>query len=196
VSIAVRDDADWRSFCRALGRPSLAGDPRFAEPQARYQHRDELDAIVTHWTSTLGQYQVMEALQAVGVPAGPVLNAQGLLADPHFRARGFFEEVDHPPETGLGRREYVGRGWKLSETEVRMRGPAPMLGEANDYVLRQMLGLAQGEIARLRQAGAIGEDPVGGQTPSTVPLERQVELGWTVGHDPFFREAPKDAGER
>ena len=188
VTIAVRDDTDWQSLCHALDSPSLATDIRFDRAENRLQHREELDRIISHWTSTRGQYEAMEALQALGVPAGPVLSARGLLSDPHFRARGLFEAVDHPPETGLGRREYLGRGWKLSNGEVAVRGPAPLLGEANEYVLHEVLGLAQEEINQLREEGAVGEEPVGGGTPASVSLERQVELGWTVGYDPNYRE--------
>ena len=183
VTIAVRDDADWVSFCQALGQPSLASDPRFATAQTRLGHQEELDAIIAAWTGDQGQYQVMETLQTRGVPAGPVLNARGLLSDPQFRARGFFEPVDHPPETGLGRREYIGRGWKLSNAKVAIQKAAPMLGEANDYVLGQVLGLETQAIRRLEQDGVIGRTPSGAASPSVVPLDRQVELGWIVEHD-------------
>jgi crotonobetainyl-CoA:carnitine CoA-transferase CaiB-like acyl-CoA transferase len=188
VTLAVRDDGDWQALCRAIGQPGLASDPRFASPVARHRNQDELDPIIARWTSTKGQYQVMEALQALGVPAGPVLNARQLLADPHFRARGFFEAVIHPPETGLGRREYLGRGWKLSGSALNIGGPAPRLGEGNDYVLRQVLGLGQDEIDKLRLEGVIGEMPAGGKPPASIPLEQQVELGWTVEQDPDYRD--------
>jgi crotonobetainyl-CoA:carnitine CoA-transferase CaiB-like acyl-CoA transferase len=188
VTLAVRDDGDWQALCRVIGQPGLASDPRFADPLARHRNQDELDPIIAEWTSAQGQYQVMEALQALGVPAGPVLNARQLLADPHFRARGFFETVDHSPESGLGRREYLGRGWQLSQSAVRIGGPAPSLGEGNDYVLRQVLGLRQEEIDKLRLEGVIGETPVGGRPPASIPLEQQVELGWTVQQDPEYQD--------
>lgn len=158
----------------------------------RHRHQDELDAIIAAWTATQDPHQVMGALQARGVPAGPVLNARQLLADPQLRARGFFEAVEHPPETGLGRREYLGRGWKLSGSPVGIQGPAPRLGEGNDYVLGRVLGLPEGEMARLRQAGVIGEEPEGGRPPSMVPLERQVELGWIVEYDHQYRLQASD----
>ena len=183
VTIAVRDDRDWEAFCQALGQPSLAGDSRFAHPTARHGHQDELDEIISRWTSTQSQYQVMEALQSAGVPAGPVLNAKALLADPQYRARGFFQPADHADETGLGRKEYVGRGWSLSESPINPIRPAPMLGEANDYVLSRMLGLNDEEIQRLKDAGTVGDTLADAQTPSIVPLERQVELGWISGYD-------------
>lgn len=190
VALAVRDDADWQSLCQVLDSPALAAEgEKFADPVTRYHRQDELDAIIARWTATQDQYQVMEALQARGVPAGPVLNARQLLADPHLRARGFFEAAEHPPETGLGREKYLGRGWKLSGSPIRIQGPAPRLGEGNDHVLRQVLGLPEEEIAQLRQEGVIGEEPVGGRPPSSVPLERQVELGWIVEYDHGYREA-------
>ena len=183
VTIAVRDDRDWEAFCQALGQPSLAGDSRFAHPTARHGHQDELDEIISRWTSTQSQYQVMEALQSAGIPAGPVLNAKALLADPQYRARGFFQPADHADETGLGRKEYVGRGWSLSESLINPIRPAPMLGEANDYVLSRMLCLNDEEIQRLKDAGTVGDTLADARAPSIVPLERQVELGWISGYD-------------
>ena len=157
-----------------------------AEAQSRLSHEGELDDAVSRWTSTQGQYQVMETLQSAGVPAGPVLDARGLLADPHFAARGFFEGVDHPSQTGLGHRAYIGRGWKLSKNKVAIRRPAPLLGEQNEYVLEELLALPQHELASMVQEGLVGQEPVGGGAPSSVSLERQVELGWTVESDPDY----------
>ncbi len=184
VTLAVRGDEDWRALCRVLeaeGYPEPAQDERYASPLFRIEHQDELDETIAAWTSTQDQYQVMEKLQGAGVPAGPVLNARGLLADPHFRARGFFETVEHPAETGLGRREYMGRGWKLSRNRVAVDGPAPLLGEHNEYVLHHVLGLPKEQIESLQKEDLIGNVPAGGVPPATVPLQRQVELGWTVG---------------
>jgi len=188
VVLAVRDDADWQAFCRVIGRPDLVSHPPFADPAVRYKHQDELDAIITDWTSVRRQYEVMEQLQASGIPAGPVLNAKQMLADPHLRARGLFEAVEHPPGTGLGRREYLGRGWKLSGNDIHIKQPAPTLGEANEYVLGDVLGLTPVEIAELCQVSALGKTLEGAQTPSTVPLDRQVELGWIVAQDANYQK--------
>ena len=171
------------AFCRVLdteGYSEPAQDERFASPLFRIEHQDELDELIAAWTSTQNQYQVMEKLQAVGVPAGPVLNARGLLADRHYRARGFFETVEHPPATGLVPQRVYGRGWKLSRDTVAIGGPAPLLGEHNQYVLHDVLGLSKNEIDSLQAEDLIGNTPAGGNPPVTVPLERQVELGSTV----------------
>lgn len=190
VTLAVRDDADWLAFRRVLaGEDGFEEilDEKFDEPLGRLNNQDQLDEIVSRWTSTKGQYQVMEALQKAGVPAGPVLNARGLLSDPHFSARGYFEGVEHPAETGLHRRDYIGRGWRLSKNDLSIVKPAPLLGEQNDYVLRRVLGLTEAQVRSLEQEELIGSSPVGGRAPATVPLERQVELGWTVERDPGFQ---------
>jgi crotonobetainyl-CoA:carnitine CoA-transferase CaiB-like acyl-CoA transferase len=187
VVIAARDDGEWRQICAAMDSRQLADDGRFADAVARLQNQDALDEIIAGWSSAQSQYQVMELLQKRGVPAGPVLDGKGLLANPQFRARGYFETVDHPAATGLGRREYPSRGWRMSGNDVHIPKAAPLLGEDNHYVLAQMLGLAQSRINHLEQTGAVGESLEGAETPPAVPLDRQVELGWTVSYDRDYR---------
>ena len=181
VTIAVRNDADWAAFCQATGRPELADDERFATQPQRLSRQDELDVMVSEWTSERTSYEVMEALQAAGVPAGPVLTAGQALSDPHFRDRGFFEKVSHPKATGLGDKEYIGRGWKFSGSRAAISGPAPLLGEANEYALNGLLGLPKSRLDTLAEQSIIGTRPIGGNPPSQVPMETQVELGWLAG---------------
>ena len=95
--------------------------------------------------------------------------------------------MEHSPETELGRREYLSRGWTLSDSDVQVRGEAPRLGEGNEYVLGDVLGLNSAEIEDLRKKGVIGEELLGGGAPSTVPLARQEELGWIVRHEPDYQ---------
>ena len=183
VVIAVRDDVEWRALCKAMGMPELAADPRFSDAVERHGNQDDLDAIIAKWTADRDKYEVMNRLQAAGVPAGPVLDGRDLLADPHFRARGYFEAAEHREATGLGRQQYVSRGWRMSGNDVRITKPAPMLGEDNRRVLSGILGLSEGRIAELEASDAVGRKLAGAQTPSAVPLDRQVELGWTVEYD-------------
>ena len=188
VVIAARDEGEWRSLCKVMDMPELAYDSRFEDPTERHRNQDDLDAIISGWTAERGKYQVMELLQRAGVPAGPVLDGRDLLVDPHFRARGYFETAEHGPATGLGRQEYVSRGWRMSGNDVKIRKPAPMLGEDNNYVLSEVLGLGASEIAGLEASDAVGQRLTPAQTPSAVPLDRQVELGWTVDYDSDYRE--------
>ena len=188
VVIAARDEAEWRSLCDAMDMPGLASDSRFEDPTERHRNQDGLDAIISAWTVERDKYQVLELLQRAGVPAGPVLDGRDLLTDPHFRARGYFEKAEHGPATGLGRQEYVSRGWRMSGNDVKIRKPAPMLGEDNQYVLSGVLGLGASEIAGLEASEAVGQRLTPAQTPSAVPLDRQVELGWTVDYDSDYRQ--------
>ena len=192
IVIAARDDADWRALCSAMGNPELAQDPRFADPLARSRNQDDLDAVISEWCSTRSKYDVMRILQNEGVPAGPSLDGRDLLRDPHFRDRGYFETVEHHPETDLGRQEYVSRGWRMSGSDVRIRKPAPMLGEDNRHVLSGVLGLSDAEIGILEAADAVGRRLTNPGPPAAVPLERQVELGWTVDYDTEYANLRPD----
>ena len=156
VTIAVEDDDQFAALCRAMGQPELAADPRFADVVSRYKHQDELDAIVAAWTRERTPQEVTEALQAVGVPAAPVLTVPDLFDDTHLRARGFWESVSHP-EAGVW--DMDGVVWRMSASPANIRLPAPRFGEHNDYVLRDLLGLSEQEIEALAAEGVIGSEP-------------------------------------
>ena len=186
VTIAVRDNVDWAVFCAAIDRPDLGSDPGLAIVSQRLARHDELDSIISEWTRDRTSYEVMDTLQSAGVPAGPVLTAGQALNDPHFQHRGFFEGVIHPEETGLGEKEYIGRGWKFSGSRAAIAGPAPLLGEANRYALGELLGLPQDRLDILSEQDVIGDRPIGGNPPSQVPMETQAELGWIADYIPGF----------
>ena len=183
VAIAARDDGEWQAVCQAMGMPELTSDPRFADPIDRRQHQEELDAVISVWTSARTSFQVMKTLQGAGAPAGAVLTAKQVLTDPQHLERGFFETVHNPPEAGLRDKGYVGRGWRFSKSEAAIRGPAPGLGEANHYVLGELLGVDEDSLKRFAEDWTIGNLPEGGGAPGTVPLDEQVELGWIAQFD-------------
>ena len=152
VAIAVDSEGEWQALCRALGHPEWAEDPRFADAYLRVQHRDELDALVTSWTSQRSPAAVMEILQGAGVAAMPVMNLEDQFRDPHLRAREVHLECEHPK---VGIEWLHGIPWRLSETPGRIHRPAPLLGEHNRYVFGELLGLPEGEIQRLSEMGAM-----------------------------------------
>ena len=188
VVLAVQDQAQWKALCAVLGQPSLAEDPRYADPDSRLRRQGEIDAIIRRWTRRRDKYRVMHRLQDLGVPCGPVLKSRDLFLDPHFKARGFFESVQHSADSGLGRRPYLSRGWRFSEIKPQVRGPGPALGEGNLYVLRDLLGLAPQEIERLEREQVIGQRPVGVEPPRPLPLGQQKALGWIQDYDEDYRE--------
>lgn len=188
VAIAARDDADWQAICQAIGSPELMSDTRFADPIDRRQHQEDLDAIISAWTAERTSYEAMNSLQSAGFPAGAVLTAKQALIDPQYLDRGFFETVHNPPEVGLRSKGYVGRGWKFSKSEAEVRGPAPRLGEANEYILGELLGVDQARMESFAEDWTIGNLPEGGGAPGAVPLDEQVEIGSIVAYDPDYLE--------
>jgi crotonobetainyl-CoA:carnitine CoA-transferase CaiB-like acyl-CoA transferase len=152
VAIAVRSEDEWHALCRATEHPEWIDDPRFADAYQRRQHCADLDALITIWTGQHTPYEVMETLQTTGVAAMPVMSLEDQFRDPHLREREIYLESEHP-KVGL---EFLhGIPWRLSETPGRIRRPAPLLGEHNQYVFGDLLGLPAAEIQRLVDAGAI-----------------------------------------
>jgi crotonobetainyl-CoA:carnitine CoA-transferase CaiB-like acyl-CoA transferase len=148
VSITVRNDDEWRKLCNVMGRPELAADSRFVTLAARKQNEDALEAIVTAWTQERPPEEATQKLQDAGIPSYPSLDGRDMLANPQAEAHGFFVEFDHPE---VGRRRHLGIPWQMSRTPTKIQRPAPMLGEATDYVLTEIIGLSREEVASLRK---------------------------------------------
>jgi len=157
VAIAVENDVQWEALCGVIGRPGLAGDPRFAGSLARWQHRAEADEILREFTRVRPHTETEQLCQSAGVPAAAVLNAKELLQDPHVRARDGFEYVDVP---GAGPTPYPRVAFKLSGTPVPITKPAPGFAEDNDYVYRELLGLTPETIESLQAENIITTAPI------------------------------------
>ena len=105
------------------------------------------------WTQQRDAFEVMAALQAAGVPAGVVQNTADLLErDPQLKKRGFFTLLDHPE---AGPTVHIGSAFELSETPARPNRPAPLLGEHNEYVFKEILGVSEGEYSSLLEEGVL-----------------------------------------
>jgi benzylsuccinate CoA-transferase BbsF subunit len=152
VSIAVATNGEWRSLCEAVGHPELVADPRFADPYLRYQNRTELDGLLTEWTSTRNREEVAELLQASGVAAAPCLGVEGRFFNEHFRSREAYVPVTHPI---LGSEFIYGTPWKFSQTPGQVHRRVPLLGEHNDYVTRDLLGLSADQVTQLEASGVL-----------------------------------------
>jgi len=156
VAIACEDDAQFAALCGAMGQPELAADGRFADVVSRHRNQDTLDGLISDWARGRTKEEVTEVLQAAGVPCSPVLSVPEVFADPHLRARGFYESVSH---SVAGVWEVAGPHWRLSESPVHVRLPAPAFGEHNRYVLGDLLGLSEEEMAALEREGVTGATP-------------------------------------
>ena len=147
VSLAVRDDEEWKRLCATIGQPELANDARFLTLSDRKQNEDDLEALITGWTQTRSPEEATETLQAAGIPAAPAMTNKDLSTDAHLNSRPIFVYNDHPE---IGVQQHVGIPWQLSKTPLPVRA-APTLGQDTDYVLRDILGYDEIEIAGLRE---------------------------------------------
>jgi crotonobetainyl-CoA:carnitine CoA-transferase CaiB-like acyl-CoA transferase len=152
VNITITDK-DWEAFCRAIGNPEWTKDPKFADHLSRLKNHDELDKHIEEWTRQHDNHEVMYILQREGVPAGPVIDEQDAYADPHLKARGFFEQLTH---ADCGTHLYPGLAFKMSKTPNHIRRAPVRLGEHNEYVYKQVIGVSDEEYEDLVEKGHIG----------------------------------------
>lgn len=153
--LTLGDDAAWSAFRRAADDPEGCDRPEFATSSGRYAHHEEIDRIITAWTSRLNREDAVERLRREGVMAGPVLDDADAMADPHLAARGYFVDV-WQQDTGTHR--YPGFPYKFHNTPLEVRLPPVMLGEHNEYVYKTLLGVSDADYAELEAEGHIGTE--------------------------------------
>lgn len=151
-AIAVTSEEEWRALCMSMGMPELGADPRFNSREERLANSAELDGIISGWTSGFESRELMERLQGAGVPAGVVQSQSELWNDPQLAHLGFFEMLEH---TECGPMPYDGLQFQLSKTPARLRWAQAMIGEHNEFVLKEFAGLDDDEIAELIEAEAL-----------------------------------------
>jgi formyl-CoA transferase len=141
----------WDRLLPLIGREDLADDPRFATPELRREHNDDVDEVISAWTRRYTKHEVMKMLGEAQIPGGAVLNTLELSEDEHLRERGTFVEVDHPD-----RGRFVMPGWpvKMTGSDVPVVA-APLLGADNEAVYGQLLGIDAAKLEELRAGGVI-----------------------------------------
>jgi benzylsuccinate CoA-transferase BbsF subunit len=149
--IAVETDEQWRALSTMLGS-GASEDRRFASLEGRLAHRDELDALVEGWTRERDPFEVMEALQAAGVPCGVAQNGADLVADPHLRERGFIVEAENQR---LGRVILPGFPLRFAGCAMKPRWEFPELGRDTEDVLWGVLGYRPEQIGKLAKDGVL-----------------------------------------
>jgi crotonobetainyl-CoA:carnitine CoA-transferase CaiB-like acyl-CoA transferase len=160
VTIAVRNEHEWRGFCQAIGSPEWVDDKRFSSLQARLDNQDELDGLISEWTLQLDRDEVADLLQSRKIPAGPVLGCgSDTYDDPHLQARDYFQVVTQPE---AGTFPMSGPIWRLASQVSKRHEPAPTLGQHNAEVLRDLLGRSSDELKRLGDEKVIGTVPLEG----------------------------------
>lgn len=145
-AIAVFTDAEWESFCQVLGNPTWTKDKKFHTVLGRKKNEDELDSLIALWTSEQEAEEVMTKMQKAGVAAGVVENVPDLYADPQLAAQEHFWVMEHPE---AGPYHYDSPPFTLSRTPATARMPAPCLGQHNEYVCKELLGMSDDEYVSL-----------------------------------------------
>lgn len=152
VAIAVTSDEEWQGLCRVLGEPEWTREERFATLSGRLTNHAELDRLLEEWTVDFPPEQVMAMMQAAGVPAGVVQTPEDCHSDPQLKHRQHFRFVEH---TEIGPFGHDSPGFKLSKTPTEYCRSGPCIGEHNEYVYKELLGMSDDELADLVAEGVI-----------------------------------------
>jgi len=151
--IAVFNEEEWHALCRVLGNPPWTKEERFSHLTQRVKHANELDELLGQWTAQHSPEEIMERLQNAGIAAGVVKNARDVAQDPQLAAKNFFAEVLHPV---LGKTTFDTTPIRLNSTPGRFQRAAPLLGQDNRYVYRELLGVSEHELSSYIEDGIIG----------------------------------------
>ncbi len=152
VSIAVSTEEEWQALCKVIGNPKWTQDDKFADAYSRWKNQDELDMLLTDWTVNYTHYEVTEMLQKVGVAAMPSFSNQEIFSDPHFKERKLAIEIKHK---AMGKQVVLGPPWKFSETPAKVHSASPLIGQHNEYVFGELLGMPDTEIRQLMEEQVI-----------------------------------------
>ncbi len=152
VHLAVAGDPMFRALMKAMGRAQLADDLRFKDNGARMENVEVLEELITQWTRTLTAAELLNQLQAIGVPSAKVARVSDLVHHPHLAHRGQILHMEHPK---AGTVPMQGFSVQFGSSPMQLRHPPPMLGEHTNEILQQWLAMTPERIAELRECGAV-----------------------------------------
>lgn len=155
VAICAPTDAFTDALLQAMGREDLRGDARFASRDQRVRHHEELHRLVQAWTRTLPSADAVQRLEANGVPCGRVRDPGEAVRDPRLLRRGETETIEHPQYGAVGDIVVGGLPIRMTGSFAGFDRAAPWLGQHNDAVYGDWLGLSADERAALAAAGVI-----------------------------------------
>lgn len=141
----------WDNILKVIGREDLIGDPRYAEIPERKKRAAEVIAMIRAWTEKHDKFVVMEKMGKAGIPCGAVFDSGDVLSDPHLRERGMIVTIEHPTR---GAMMMPGCAVQLEQSPREVR-PAPLLGQHNQEIYHEFLGLSAGDLAELKAEGVI-----------------------------------------
>lgn len=155
VALNVPDDIIWQRLAQTVDRPDLVDDPRSADGTSRAANAGFLQPIIEEWMANKTRAEVVDTLNAAGVPAGPVYTARDVFADEHFRRRKMLVEIDDPE---VGPKIFARTTPHLSAAPEIPTRPAPNLGQHTRPILQELLGYSANEVDRLVEEGVVAAD--------------------------------------
>jgi len=149
-ALAVFDEVEWQALRRTMGDPAWARAGKFSTLSLRQSNEDELESLISQWTITYARDDLVAVLQEAGVASGPVQDASDLVdLDPQLRQRESFVKLTHPV---IGECNHPAPALKLSKSPSHIK-TSPCLGEHNEYVLFELLGISDEEFVELLNEG-------------------------------------------
>jgi crotonobetainyl-CoA:carnitine CoA-transferase CaiB-like acyl-CoA transferase len=159
IALSVMDEESWVKFCQAIDNPSLAARPEFATLDDRKKNEDALEKVVSAWTSRHPAAEAVSVLQKAGIPSHIVARPSDVYQDPQLASRGYFTPLKH---AAMGTQKFEPQAcFILSKTPRQLTMPSPCLGEHNEYVFKELLGMSDDEIAEHIINGSITTEMAG-----------------------------------
>src|ERR687894_1743542 len=152
VVIGANADTVFARFAKAIGHPEWAESERYATHNARGENQEELDERISAWTKEHAAQEVIEVMSEASAPAGKLFAAEDMLSDEHYAARQNVVEVEDPDIGPFPMQNVVPR---LTETPCSVRWTGPKLGQHNDEVFKEALGLSEEDLGGLRERGIV-----------------------------------------
>ncbi len=145
------NNRQWHRLLEVIGRADLIGDARYETAPDRFAHKAEINALLEPWTLERTKTEAMDIIGGAGVPCGAIYDTLELSENPDFEERGIFQWIDHPTR---GKVKMPAWPVKMSGNDIKVE-PAPLLGEHNEEILSDWLGMSPDEIAQLKAEGAV-----------------------------------------
>ena len=145
LAIAVTSDEEWRALCGVIGRHDLSDDASLKDTKGRREQQNRIDSAITAWSQQHEDYEAMRILQDAGIFAAPYLSPQRVFTDPQLREGGFFTTLT---ASDGKQRDLPALGWRFEGGPEPRITAAPVLGQHNDYVYGELLGLSDDEVAQ------------------------------------------------
>ena len=148
VALEIRNEKEWQALCEEMGNPSWTKKEEFSDELSRWKNQEQLEEHLKEWTRQFGSYELADRLQKRGIAAAASLSTKQCTHDEHLKDREFFIQTEHPV---LGKVTLAGLPFKFSDTPKGTYTVAPLLGQDNDYVFGELLGLSSEEIKKLTE---------------------------------------------